>query len=198
VAKLYLTHNFVQNRTCGDCVMCCKVLGIEDAEFSKPAGVLCGHCTGTGCGIYDVRPTTCRTFFCLWRRVEGLADHARPDLTGVIFTLEGQKNPANPFDWLHIVGRADGADQAAYAAPGVQEQLDLFKGEGTLPVFLNEGGQKRLVYPEAELVDAIWNPETTPHQHLRPRAEAWVQRYERFVAAFWEERDRAEAAGKAA
>ena len=45
----------VAGRTCGTCMMCCKVPAIE--EFAKPPGVWCRHAvSGKGCGIYADRP----------------------------------------------------------------------------------------------------------------------------------------------
>ena len=193
MAKLYLSHNFVQHRSCGDCTLCCKVLGIEDEAFSKPAGQLCGNCTGTGCAIYETRPFTCQTFYCLWRRVEAMAEDARPDKTGVIFTLEGQKNPTNPFEWLYIVARADGQDPALYDQPMVQDTLKLFSAEGTVPVWINQGGEKRLAHPPAPMVELLMDMKAAEGKPGYEEARAWAERYERFVAAFWEERDRAAA-----
>ena len=50
-------------RACGDCTLCCKLLGID--ELDKPAGQWCAHCAvGRGCAIYESRPEPCRTFLC--------------------------------------------------------------------------------------------------------------------------------------
>lgn len=52
-------------RTCGDCTLCCKVMGIT--ELKKPAGTWCEHCApGVGCKIYKDRPSSCAGFECLW------------------------------------------------------------------------------------------------------------------------------------
>jgi len=59
-------------RDCDGCTLCCKLLGI--GELQKPAGQWCAHCKiGEGCGIYEARPTECRTFNCAW-----LQDAAMP------------------------------------------------------------------------------------------------------------------------
>jgi hypothetical protein len=73
--------------SCGDCVMCCQWLDIETTGLSKKAGVLCQHCTGGGCGIYETRPELCRNFFCGWRMVPQLGEAWRPDRSGVIILL---------------------------------------------------------------------------------------------------------------
>ena len=60
-----------RGRTCGTCMMCCKVPYI--AEFDKPPGVWCRHAVaGKGCNIYEDRPATCRAFFCTWMLDESL------------------------------------------------------------------------------------------------------------------------------
>jgi hypothetical protein len=52
-------------RQCGDCSLCCKVMGVE--EIQKPVGKWCQHCkAGRGCLIYDSRPAACRHFACQW------------------------------------------------------------------------------------------------------------------------------------
>lgn len=68
----------VPGRTCGTCTLCCKVIAVTD--FDKPPGVWCTHCIrGEGCGIYDTRPTGCRTFFCEWMVEQGLSPEWKPE-----------------------------------------------------------------------------------------------------------------------
>ena len=180
--RLYLTHNLVPGRTCGDCIACCVALKIDDPELSKPADQLCANCTGSGCAIYETRPRTCRDWHCLWRRMP-LADDLRPDISGVMIALDRVAKPVSPFEHVYIVIRAL-TDEAALDQPQVREAIDLFSQEGTLPVWLAYGRSKRLVFPDSELVDAILNPETTPHTHLLARARAWADRYDRWAGMF--------------
>lgn len=52
-------------RQCGDCSLCCKVLGIPELE--KPKDSWCANFTaGIGCRIYERRPLSCRNFSCRW------------------------------------------------------------------------------------------------------------------------------------
>ena len=52
-------------KECGDCSLCCKVLGIPELE--KPKDRWCSNFkAGTGCGIYKDRPPSCRNFICRW------------------------------------------------------------------------------------------------------------------------------------
>ena len=52
-------------RQCGDCSLCCKVLGIP--ELDKPKDSWCPNfLAGTGCRIYADRPPSCHNFVCRW------------------------------------------------------------------------------------------------------------------------------------
>lgn len=84
----------VANRECGKCTICCKVLTIDDPEFQKLPGVLCPNCkTGSGCQIYETRPSPCRGFFCGWRVLPELDDKWRPDKSGVMIRFQQQMVP---------------------------------------------------------------------------------------------------------
>jgi hypothetical protein len=92
-------------RGCGPCTLCCKVMAINELE--KPAGAWCGHCAkGSGCAIYDARPTSCRTFSCAWLNHPELPHNLRPDLTRVVLAFDRQGtrliaacDPAHPLAW---------------------------------------------------------------------------------------------------
>jgi hypothetical protein len=76
-------------RECGGCVECCRVIPLSLPELSKPTGELCAYCVdGAGCSVHEIRPQTCRVWFCLWRVVE-LSDDWRPDRSGVILRPDG-------------------------------------------------------------------------------------------------------------
>ena len=52
-------------RQCGDCSLCCKLLGIP--ELDKPKDVWCPNfLAGAGCRIYADRPASCHNFVCRW------------------------------------------------------------------------------------------------------------------------------------
>jgi hypothetical protein len=78
--------------SCGTCTVCCKALRID--EFTKPAGVLCQHCTGSGCGIYETRYEVCRGYMCGYRMLPRLGDAWRPDRSGILIDImEADKLP---------------------------------------------------------------------------------------------------------
>lgn len=92
-------------RQCGTCTLCCKLLGIHELE--KPAGAWCPHCKpGRGCGIYDDRPASCRSFTCGWLADPSMPDQVRPDRCKVVlyFTPGGERlvaecDPGAPLAW---------------------------------------------------------------------------------------------------
>jgi hypothetical protein len=71
--------------SCGTCTVCCMALNIT--EFSKPAGTLCQHCTGTGCGIYETRYEVCQGYLCGWRLLPVLGEEWRPDRSGILIDI---------------------------------------------------------------------------------------------------------------
>ena len=92
-------------RDCGECTLCCKVLGI--AALDKPLGRWCPHCAlGKGCTVYETRPEECRTFDCLWLQRETLGPEWRPDRAKFVLcatpdnsTLIVQVDPGAPDAW---------------------------------------------------------------------------------------------------
>jgi hypothetical protein len=102
-AAAALAH-VVPGRDCGTCTMCCKLIAVE--ELSKTPGTWCPHCVrGKGCGIYDTRPTECRTFFCHWMVEKGLGPDWKPERSKLILvTSEGGHmtafvDPGSPAAW---------------------------------------------------------------------------------------------------
>ena len=94
-----------EDKICGSCGMCCKVLHIS--ELAKPAGAWCGRFRkGAGCGDYDGRPAACRGFLCLWLTAERLDAAWRPDRAGFLMYADrdGKRlnvvvDPGKPTAW---------------------------------------------------------------------------------------------------
>jgi hypothetical protein len=84
--------------------------------------------------------------------------------------------PRTPFDRIFIVGQAV-ETPAAFSHPAVKAAIDVFARQIRLPIWLGFGGERRLVYPDALMQDAILNPSTTPWQSLVPAALAWRKNY---------------------
>lgn len=80
-----------ENRTCGNCTLCCKIVSV--LELEKPTMTWCEHCDiGRGCKIYDQKPESCRTFNCMWLLNTWMEESLRPDRCKVVFeTCYGTK-----------------------------------------------------------------------------------------------------------
>ncbi|MDB5569855.1 MAG: hypothetical protein JWN93_1038 [Hyphomicrobiales bacterium] len=75
-------------RTCGTCMMCCKVLHVRDLD--KPPGVWCGHATpGKGCGVYASKPQDCGDFWCGWMQDGALGPEWKPDRAKFLLASTG-------------------------------------------------------------------------------------------------------------
>ncbi len=71
-----------EERECGSCTLCCKLLHIP--EFDAPAGIWCSQCdVKKGCKIHGNHPKQCKDFKCLWLLDVGLDIH-RPDKSKMV------------------------------------------------------------------------------------------------------------------
>jgi hypothetical protein len=183
MGPLDFTHTLVPGRDCGACYACCEVSEINDPALVKPAHVLCPHYQG-GCTVYEHRPATCRSFHCLWRRLGGLAEDARPDQLGVLFAFQREANPDSPFAHIYVAGYALGGDVAVYETPAVKAVIARLAEDGALPVWLSQGARKKLVWPDRTLGDAIVDPGAVIDPALKARAADWSRRYARWVQMY--------------
>jgi hypothetical protein len=70
-------------RQCGDCSLCCKVLGIP--ELDKPKDQWCPNfLAGTGCRIYTDRPPSCRDFVCRWLTDPAMGPEWKPNVCKLV------------------------------------------------------------------------------------------------------------------
>ena len=92
-------------KSCGDCSLCCKVMGV--GELAKAPGRWCVHYVrGGGCGVYADRPPSCRSFHCEWLMSDRLGPEWKPDRARFVLSWEGDKSklsvvvdPAQPAAW---------------------------------------------------------------------------------------------------
>ncbi|CAN5321642.1 hypothetical protein BH10PSE4_BH10PSE4_24620 [soil metagenome] len=116
-------------RTCGDCGLCCKLMGVQ--AIDKAPHAWCGHYRkGAGCAIYDTRPTACASFACYWLRAPNLDDRWRPDRAKFVVHREnaGQSlivevDPASPEAWRRAPFHDTFRD---WAARGAAKGLTLY------------------------------------------------------------------------
>lgn len=167
------------DRACGDCTACCTVLTVDTPDFRKPAGTPCTHLASQGCGIHAVRPPICRSWFCGWRRDAGLPDEARPDRSGVLVSLNFEREPRNCFEGVSINVRIlPGGDAIAngMAATILDSLCDRL-----VPVWFSDGSKKMLMHPENDVAGLVISGEPAP-AHLQGEVAAWRERYGAFAA----------------
>jgi len=153
-AKSKLVKLPVVNRHCGECTACCTLLGVPElgkgryapCEYEVGAvvdkdGVVVGTTplpgAKKGCGIYDTRPVSCRTFKCVW--LQGLLPiEERPDKTGIIWSVTAPK-PGKP-QYPVAMEITEGSSKVE---PGLG--LILKVTERTPVIIVNPSNQRRIV-----------------------------------------------------
>ena len=126
--------------------MCCKVLAVD--ELAKPMGVLCAHCRpGKGCGIYDARPTACRSFECVWLMDPEMPHRFRPDQTKVVL----DQDPAG----TRLIARCDAANPQAWRRNPIYAALKRYAADtwGTGKIVLAVAGRRTWLIAPREEVD---------------------------------------------
>lgn len=74
-------------RDCDSCTACCTWLKGESYGWEFGGGKSCKFLGDGGCGIYDIRPDTCKRYFCAW--AQELFDYdMRPDKCGILASVE--------------------------------------------------------------------------------------------------------------
>ena len=137
----------LNKRVCGPCTVCCTELKIETPQLRKAADTPCKHLCGTGCGIYETRPSVCQQFLCGWRLFPELNDDWRPDVSGVLVMRKapGELPPAwqsAPYGVeLAIVGGEEAVTRpgfAEYAAGLMAKKIPVFLSAASPSTLLNE------------------------------------------------------------
>ncbi len=144
--NLKTQRTLLSDRSCGACTMCCKLFPVPEIE-NKPAGKWCQNClTGSGCKIWDKRPSRCQDYHCEWRFNDTLGAEWRPDIAKFIVNQEpGLK-------WVSIV--VDPAQPRVWAREPYKTILKqiitdrISQGLGTM---LSAGDKRYLMLPDEEI-----------------------------------------------
>ena len=121
-------------RECGDCTMCCKLIGVK--EIDKKPNSWCEHCeVGKGCSIYADAPPSCHDFRCLWLDNEEMTDNLRPDKTKVVL--------GGTTDGNHVVAYVDPARPDAYKTGRMGALLGAISAVS--PVFVVCGDKRSML-----------------------------------------------------
>ena len=79
--------DLIEGRSCGTCMVCCVIPGIDQKDVQKRFNTPCTH-AGVGCRMYDQRPGVCRKFYCAWRYLVDWDEFQRPDISGIFASFE--------------------------------------------------------------------------------------------------------------
>lgn len=160
-------------RECGACTACCFEITIEDPLLAKPPRTLCDHCRPEGCSIYAVRPATCRSWFCLWRRVADLPEHLNPAQSGLLASVVENPLAENPFARLYII--VQWLDERPIARSAEADALLAAMRRHALPVWVGSGDRMSLHFPRAEVALPLING-TAPPPAIADEVAAWRAR----------------------
>jgi hypothetical protein len=155
-------------KTCGTCMMCCKLPRIE--ELDKPADRWCRHAViGKGCGIYADRPPVCRSFHCQWIRDAQLGPEWKPEKAKFILYPDREEkeafnvavDPAYPDAWTRPPFFAaikrwvqEGADLGRYVVVRIGSRwigvlpdriVELGHGDGAVQLERGRGPTGRMI-----------------------------------------------------
>ena len=111
--------------------------------------------------------------------MEGMPETARPDLSGLMVSLDFVREPRNCFEGVSIVVRSL-TGTAAFEGAVAESIIDEVCNQ-LVPVWLNDGSSKVLIHPDSEVAQLVISGETPP-AHLRDEVAAWRSRYEMFSA----------------
>jgi hypothetical protein len=121
------THDNNSKRSCGECTLCCKVIGVH--ELKKNPGVWCKYCNiGEGGGVYKDRPSSCAEFRCLWLDSPCLPDELRPDRIGACFAGIG---------YTHLIAWVDSTSPMT---PLARRFITFLTHKMRKPVIISDGG----------------------------------------------------------
>jgi hypothetical protein len=164
----------VPGRECGTCMFCCKVMGIE--AIAKPQNSWCPNCVrGTGCKIYDTRPTECRTFFCHWMLEKNLPAEWKPDRAKFVLVM----NPGG-----HLTAFVDSTAPTAWRKAPYYDALKRWAVEGTRSnpariVMVRIGARGIVILPDREIEVGNIEPGESITLDGRPDGTISVRKFKR-------------------
>lgn len=130
-------------RQCGDCTLCCKLVGVE--ELNKPQNVWCQYCNNGTCNIYQLRPKSCRDFDCLW--LQGLIpEDFKPNKIHLVFAMTT--------DGKRLVLHKDPTWPDTYKEGPVGEYIEGVAQAG-VDVIVIEGDKRHLLSYNPETLNSL-------------------------------------------
>lgn len=121
-----------QEKQCGDCSLCCKIMAIP--ELNKPKDSWCDHVIRKqGCGIYETRPHSCRAFKCLWLADPRLPPDWKPSKSKFVM-VEREAELL-----VHVDSNSPGAWRAEPYLSGLRAMAAKGQEQGALVVIIERG-----------------------------------------------------------
>jgi hypothetical protein len=143
----------VPGRECGTCDACCVSLTIDDPDLQKPQGYRCRNLVrNVGCGVYETRPQTCRTFYCGWRRLKWIRASLRPDISRVLVRMQFEKPVGDAPPRLGVVFVL--LEASSLKAEGLAETVAAAVA-GDVPVYLSVPGPPGFTSGQARVNDIL-------------------------------------------
>lgn len=102
---LEMVRENVVDRACAECQACCTAVAVH--ELDKSMYTRCQHQCDQGCSIYEQRPESCRTYYCLWQVGLLKGEENRPDKLGIIFDFRAKGSTDVISAWELWEGAAD-------------------------------------------------------------------------------------------
>ncbi len=158
-----------EKRECGDCEVCCTVMGVD--IIGKKPMIPCHYLHKTvtlgplqltgcasyddppklhGCSIYDTKPECCTEFKCLWLHGAVGNDDDRPNQLGVMFDY------LRSADTIAKVGNIIIAYEVTPGALSTERvQYWIKKMSEKMPIILNYLGGKKTITGRKSLLDKI-------------------------------------------
>lgn len=157
-------------RQCGDCSLCCKVLGIPELE--KPKDLWCANfATGTGCRIYLDRPPSCRDFVCRWLTDAAMGPEWKPSVCKMV--IDSRPN-------LFVVHVDPAVSRPWIAQPyiGVLRRLSAQGLARNIVVMVIERRRTIVILPDREVDLGVIAPQAriAMERVNTPRGPAWQPR----------------------
>ena len=154
----------MNNRQCGGCSLCCKLLPMDIDNLHKPAGKRCPHQRHSkGCAIYARRPHCCRLWNCRWLAANDTDDLRRPDRSHYVLdimpdfvTLEhNETHERTNIQVVQVWCDPDYPD--AWKDPALLAYLERRGKEGTAALVRFNSRDAITVFPPAMCADGQWH-----------------------------------------
>ena len=148
----------VEGRSCKDCTLCCKLLGI--AELEKPRATWCTHCdVKAGCKIHGAHPAECRDFYCGYLTNAALDESWAPTRSKMVLVydevhaprLSVHVDPARPDAWRKEPYYSQ-IKRWAVAAARRRGQVIVWQGRSTVAVLTDRDKDLGEVRPDQFII----------------------------------------------